>query len=106
MDTSTTSTRKRVTRTEEEKRNRILYFRVSQREVNELYRYARARKATMSYMIRQALHAQYPEIFGDINRHIRKPKKVPLPIQEPTQIRHSLVDGSVSISSPDPTDEV
>lgn len=88
---------KRITRTEEEKRNRILYFRVSQREVDEIYRYARARKATMSYMIRAALHAQYPDIFGDINRHIRKPKLKPTPIETPTTMQHSWANGNVTV---------
>lgn len=96
---------KRVTRTPDEMRDRILYFRVAQREVDELYRYARARKATMSYMIREALHAMYPDIFGDINRHIRKPKK-PMPQEAPTQILRSLVDGSVKISSGTDPDDV
>lgn len=96
---------KRVTRTPDEMRDRILYFRVSQREVDDLYRYARARKATMSYMIREALHAMYPDIFGDINRHIRKPKK-PMPQEAPTQITRSLVDGSVKILSLPSSDDV
>lgn len=106
MDTPTSPPKpKRVTRTPEEMRNRILYFRVSQREVDDLYRYARARKATMSYMIREALHSTYPDIFGDVNRHIRKPKK-PVPQDPPTQILRSLVDGNVKIVTMPKSDEV
>lgn len=74
----------------------ILYFRVTRRELDEIYRFSRARKATMSYMIREALREKYPEIFADINRHIRKPKK-PVEVEKPAQILKSLVDGSVKI---------
>lgn len=96
MDTHTSSKRKRITRKPEEMRECILYFRVTRRELDELYRFSRARKATMSYMIREALKEKYPDIFDDINRHIRKPRK-PLPIETPTQILHSLNDGSTKI---------
>lgn len=77
-------------------RDCILYFRVSRREVDELYRFARARKATMSYMIREALREKYPDIFGDINRHIRKPRPA-TEIEEPTQMLHSFANGTVTI---------
>ena len=88
--------RKRVTRTPDEMRECILYFRVTRREVDEIYRYSRARKATMSYMIREALREKYPDIFGDINRHIRKPKP-PKSVETPTQMLHSLANGSVTV---------
>lgn len=88
--------RKRITRTPEEMREIILTFRVSRRELDELYRYARARSATMSYVVREALVQTYPEIFADANRYIRKPRK-PKPVQEKTTVEHSLVDGSIKI---------
>lgn len=74
----------------------ILTFRVTKREMNELYQYARARSATMSYMIRQAMIETYPDIFLDANRYIRKPK-APKPIQDKTVLEKSLVDGSIKI---------
>lgn len=88
--------RKRITRTPEEMRDIILTFRVTRREMNELYQYARARSATMSYMIRHAMMETYPEIFENANRYIRKPRK-PKPIQDKTTVEHSLVDGSIKI---------
>lgn len=92
---------KRVTRKPNEMRECILYFRVTRREVDEIYRYARARKATMSYMIREALREKYPDIFGDINRHIRKPKP-PKSVETPTRMLHSLANGTVTIVDSDP----
>ena len=93
--------RKRITRTDEEKRDCIMYFRVSRRELDEIYRYSRSRKATMSYMIREALQQTYPEIFKDeLNRHITKPMKT-VEIEVPTKILKSLADGSVTILDPD-----
>lgn len=89
--------RKRITRTDEEKRDCILYFRVSRREVDEIYRYARARKATMSWMIREALKEKFPDIFTDINRHIKKPKKTPIDTDGPTHILKSFANGNVKI---------
>jgi hypothetical protein len=47
-------------------------------------------------MIREALREKYPDIFGDINRHIKKPR-APKPIDRPTRILHSLVDGSTKV---------
>lgn len=88
--------RKRITRTPEEMRDIILTFRVTRREMNELYQYARSRSATMSYMIRQAMMEAYPDIFLNMNRYIRKPRK-PKPIQDKTTVEHSLVDGSIKI---------
>ena len=88
--------RKRVTRTPDEMRECIMYFRVTRRELDEIYRYSRSRKATMSYMIREALCEKYPDIFGDINRHIRKPK-APTSVETPTQMLHSLANGSVTV---------
>jgi hypothetical protein len=96
MDTNTYSKPKRVTRTEAEMRGSKLIFRCSRQEADDLYQYARARKATMSYMIREALKEKYPDIFGNANRHIRKPRK-PKPQQERAQIMHSLADGSIRI---------
>lgn len=98
MDTpdEITPPRIRITRTPEEMRDMRITFRMSRSEANELYRYARARKATMSYMIREALKEKFPEIFANMNRHIKKPR-VPKPIQEKTQIMHSLVDGQIKI---------
>lgn len=96
--TSAPPPHKRVTRTADEMRDCILYFRVSRRELDEIYRFSRARKATMSYMIREALCEKYPDIFADINRHIRKPRK-PKPIESPTQILHSYANGAVKIMS-------
>ena len=95
IDNNTIDTRTRITRTPEEMRDVILTFRVSKKEINELYRYARARKATMSYMIREALREKFPDIFTEINRHIRKPRKKPLETENPAQILHSLVDGNI-----------
>lgn len=103
MDTDTSfPKKKRVTRTDEEKRECILYFRVSRRELDEIYRYSRARKATMSYMIREALCEKYPDIFADINRHIRKPKPPKHQPELPTQILHSLANGAVIITNSKP----
>jgi len=89
--------RKRITRTDEEKRDCIMYFRVSQRELDEIYRYSRARKATMSWMIREALKEKFPEIFTNINRHIRAPKKNLVSFDSPTQISKSLANGNINI---------
>lgn len=89
--------RKRITRTPEEMRDIILTFRVTRREMNELYRFARARNATMSYMLREALVLTYPEIFEDANRYIRKPRIKPKPLQEKTVLQQSLVDGSITV---------
>jgi len=97
--------RRRITRTPEEMRNIILTFRVSQRELNDLYQFSRAQRATMSYIVRQALVETYPDIFSDANRYIRKPRK-PKPIQDKTLIQKSLVDGTITIlndNPPDPT---
>lgn len=88
--------RKRITRTPDEMREIIMTFRVSRNEMNELYRYARARSATMSYMIREALIQAYPEIFTDANRYIKKPRK-PKPIQNKTTILTSYVDGNTKV---------
>lgn len=88
--------RKRITRTPEEMREIILSFRISRNEMNELYRYARARSATMSYMIREALVQTYPEIFLEANRYIKKPKK-PKPVQDKTTMLTSFVDGQVKV---------
>ena len=66
---------KRVTRQPHEMRDTILFLRVTRLEYDRLYRYARARKATMSYMVRSALEEKFPDIFADTNRHIRKPRK-------------------------------
>lgn len=88
--------RKRITRTPEEMRNIVLTFRVSRREVDELYRFARSQSATMSYMLREALVKTYPEIFEDANRYIRKPRKAK-PIQEKTTIQTSYATGEVSV---------
>ena len=97
MDELTSSPKtKRPTRTPDEMRECILYFRVTRRELDELYRFSRARKATMSYMIREALREKYPDIFSDINRHIRKPRK-PRPVETPTQMLRSLANGTVTI---------
>lgn len=96
MDNNTSDTRKRITRRPDEMRECIMYFRVTRRELDELYRFARARKATMSYMIREALCEKYPDIFADINRHIKKPRK-PKKMEAPSQILYSLVDGSVKV---------
>jgi hypothetical protein len=97
MDELTSSPkRKRVTRTPDEMRECILYFRVTRRELDEIYRFSRARKATMSYMIREALREKYPDIFADINRHIRKPRPAKS-AETPTQMLHSLANGSVTI---------
>lgn len=91
---------KRITRTPDELREHILFCRVTRKELDTLYRFSRARKATMSYMVREALKEKYPDIFGDINRYIRKPKK-PVEIEAPTQMLHSFVDGSVKVVDPD-----
>lgn len=91
--------RRRITRTKDEMREMIMTFRISRAEMNELYRYARARGATMSYMIREALVAAYPEIFGEANRYIRKPRR-PKPVQEKTILQQSLVDGSIRVILP------
>jgi len=88
--------RRRITRTPEEMRNIVLTFRVSQRELNELYQFARSQRATMSYMVRQALVETYPDIFADANRYIRKPRK-PKRIQDKTLIQKSLVDDTITI---------
>lgn len=93
--------RKRITRTDEEKRDCIMYFRVSRRELDELFQFARARKATMSWMIRDALKDKFPDIFMDINRHIKKPRAVPLPTEKPTRILKSFANGSVKILDDD-----
>lgn len=94
--------RKRITRTDDEKRTCILYFRVSRRELDEIYRYSRSRKATMSYMIREALQQAYPEIFEEqLNRHIKKPRQKPVAVESPTTILKSLADGRVTIVDPD-----
>ena len=79
----------------------MVSFRVSRQEIDDLYRYARARRATMSYMIREALCQQYPDIFKSLNRHIRKPKKNPLAIQERTQVLHSLATGIITVMPPE-----
>lgn len=96
MDEHTSPKPKRVTRKPEEMRDCIMYFRVTRRELDEIYQYSRSRKATMSYMIREALKQVYPDIFSDINRHIRKPRP-PKTTQRPSHILHSLVDGSVKV---------
>ena len=88
---------KRVTRQPHEMRDTILYLRVTRQEYDRLYRYARARKATMSYMVRAALEEKFPDIFAEANRHIRKPRK-PVEVETPTQILTSWVDGSVKIN--------
>lgn len=88
--------RKRITRTADEMRNIILSFRVSRKELDELYRFARSRSATMSYMLREALVKTYPEIFAEANRYIRKPRK-PKPIQDRTTVATSYVDGSIKV---------
>lgn len=94
--------RRRITRRDDELRECVMYFRVSRRELDEMFRYARARKATMSYFIREALREKYPEIFSDMNRHIKKPRKNPLPIEEPTQTLHSYANGAVKILNTKP----
>ena len=99
-DTTPPDTRKRITRTPQEMRDRIMTFRVSIDEQNELYRYARARKATMSYMIREALCEKFPDIFKNLNRHIRKPRKKLAPVEDRTQILHSLATGTISVLPP------
>ena len=90
---------KRITRQPHEMRDTILFLRVTRLEYDRLYRYARARKATMSYMVRSALEEKFPDIFADTNRHIRKPRK-PVEVELPTQILTSWVDGSVKIIDP------
>ncbi len=90
---------KRVTRQPHEMRDTILFLRVTRQEYDRLYRYARARKATMSYMVRAALEEKFPDIFVEANRYIRKPRK-PVEIETPTQILTSFVDGSVKIINP------
>lgn len=87
---------KRVTRQPHEMRDAILFLRVTRQEYDRLYRYARARKATMSYMTRSALEEKFPDIFAGTNRHIRKPRK-PVKVEPPTQILTSWVDGSVKV---------
>lgn len=77
-------------------RDRIMLFRCSLKEANELYRYARARSATMSYMIREALKDKYPDIFGNANRHIRKPRK-PKPLDGSTSVMVSLANNDVRV---------
>lgn len=93
---------KRTTRTTDEMRDGRITFRMSQREIDDLYRYARARKATMSYMIREALVEKYPDLFGASNRHIRKPRK-PKPLDGRTSMMHSFADGTARVLDPDPT---
>ena len=93
--------RRRITRTEEEKRVCVMYFRVSRRELDDMFRYARSRKATMSYFIREALIEKYPEIFADMNRHIKKPRKKPLEVEKPARILKSLADGNVKVVDSD-----
>lgn len=96
MDERTSINPKRITRTPEETRDVVITFRTSRKEMNELYHQARCRKATMSYMVREALAKMYPDIFKYANRHIRKPR-TPKPIQPQTHILHSYVDGSIKI---------
>lgn len=93
----------RKKRKPDEMRECVMYFRVTRRELDELYRFARARKATMSYMIREALREKYPDIFADINRHIQKPR-APKPTEKPSYILHSMVDGSVKVFDREPED--
>lgn len=78
-------------------------FRMSKKELNELYRYARARKATMSYMIREALQEKFPDIFTEINRHIRKPKK-PMSVDPASNILYSYANGSITLLDTEPLD--
>ena len=96
MDELTSVIPKRITRTPEETRDVVITFRTSRKEMNELYHHARCRKATMSYMVREALAKMYPDIFKNANRHIKKPRD-PKPIQPVTHIMHSYVDGSTKI---------
>lgn len=90
--------RRRVYRTNEEMRFQRVSVRISRREMDDLYQYARSHRATMSYMIRQALAEVYPDIFRDANRHIRKPKKA-YTIPKRTQITQSYNDGRINIST-------
>jgi predicted DNA-binding ribbon-helix-helix protein len=92
--------RPRRTRTPEEFRGMRLTFRLSRQEADDLYRYARARKCSMSYMIREALRERYPDMFANANRHIRKPRK-PSAIEPPARIMHSLATGKISYLDPD-----
>lgn len=101
MDDNTKDTRTRITRTPEEFRGQIIGFRVARYEADELYRFCRARKMTMSYLIREALHKQYPELFVVGNRHIRKPRK-PKPIEPRTLIMHSLANGTTTLLQTEP----
>lgn len=77
-------------------RKMIITFRISRREMDELYRFARARSTTMSFMIREALVAAYPEIFATANRYIKRPKR-PKPLQEKTVLQKSLADGTIRV---------
>lgn len=89
--------RRRIIRTDEEMRNFWIQIRITRLEHTEFYRYSRARKATMSYMVREALKICYPEIFANTNRYIASPKKKVEQYDGPAQMLHSYVDGSTKI---------
>lgn len=92
--------RRCITRTPDEMRSLVMHFRISKKELDDLYQYARSHRATMSYMVREALKLTYPDIFSDANRHIRKPKLMFTPPSR-TTIQTSLNDGRINIDTMD-----
>lgn len=90
--------RKTITRTDTEYRKMSMRIRVSMDEYNKLYRYAKSRKTTVAYLVREALKIAYPNVVSqDINRYIKSPIDKPLDFGGPTQILHSYVDGTTQI---------
>jgi len=83
-------------------RNKIVLFKATYYEKNELFELARIQRVSASYLIRQALEKEFPEIFVNTNHNIKppaKPNKQRKP-RDKTVIATSLVDNKQTIILP------
>ena len=80
-------------------RNKLMFFRVTSYEKNEIYQLARIQRVTASYLMRAAMEKEYPNIFVNTNHNIKppaKPEKQRKP-QDKTIISTSMSDGTQKI---------